>query len=195
MQEDSEMKSGMLQRTLMAAALLVSAGMASAADKPASGTAVTDSGLAAKVRHEIAMYPRYTIFDDVNFRVENGNVELNGDVSQPYKKSDIENIVRHVPGVTSVNDAIEVLPLSNQDDQLRMRVARAIYGNSNFTMYAIQPAPSIHIIVNNGHVSLEGVVANQFDKDLAGVRAGNAGLSFGRVENNLQVEPPAKKKT
>jgi len=189
------MRFAMWGKSLMAAALLVCAGVAGAADKSASGTPATDNDLAAKVRHEILMYPRYTIWDNVTFRVADGIVELNGDVSQPYKKSDIEKIVRNLPGVTDVKDAITVLPLSSHDDRLRMRVARAIYGNANFTRYAIQPLPPIHIIVENGHVRLEGVVATKFDKDLAGVRASAAGLSFGPVVNNLQVEQPPAKKT
>ena len=189
------MQSAMWERSLMAAALLVCAGVAGAADKPAPGTPAADNDLAAKVRHEILMYPRYSIWDDVTFRVAGGTVELSGDVSQPYKKSDIEKIVRNLPGVTNVEDAIVVLPLSPQDDRLRALVARAIYGNANFTRYAIEPLPPIHIIVENGHVRLEGVVANEFDKDLAGVRAGSAGLSFGPVVNNLQVEQPPAKKT
>jgi len=179
----------------MAAALLACAGVAAAADKPAAATSATDNDLAAKVRHEILMYPRYTLWDNITFRVADGNVELNGDVSQPYKKSDIEKIVRNLPGVTNVKDGIQVLPLSTQDDRLRRLVARAIYGNANFTRYAMQALPPIHIIVQNGHVRLEGVVANKFDKDLAGLRAGSAGLSFGPVVNNLQVEQPPAKKT
>jgi hyperosmotically inducible protein len=189
------MKSGMWARSFTAAALLACAGVASAADKPAAGTADTDNHLAAKVRHELLMYPRYTIWDDVTFRVADGTVELSGAVSQPYKKSDIEKIVRNLPGVTSIKDGIVVLPLSVEDDRLRARVARAIYGNANFTRYAIEPLPPIHIIVGNGHVRLEGVVATQFDKDLAGVRASAAGMSFGPVVNNLQVEQPPAKKT
>jgi hyperosmotically inducible protein len=179
----------------MAAALLVCAGAAGAADKPAAGMPSADNDLAAKVRHEILIYSRYSIWDDVTFRVTDGTVELYGDVSQPYKKSDIEKIVRTLPGVANVKDAIVVLPLSTQDDRLRMQVARAIYGNANFTRYAMQPLPPIHIIVGNGHVRLEGVVASKFDKDLAGVRASSAGLSFGPVVNNLQVEPPPAKKS
>jgi hyperosmotically inducible protein len=179
----------------MAAALLVCAGAAAAADKPAAGAPATNNDLAAKVRHEILMYPRYTIWDNVTFRVSDGAVELTGDVSQPYKKSDIEKIVRNLPGVTNVKDSIEVLPLSPQDDRLRALVARAIYGNANFTRYAMQRLPPIHIIVENGRVRLEGVVATEFDKNLAGVRANGAGLSFGPVVNNLQVEPPPAKKT
>ncbi|MGA2195525.1 MAG: BON domain-containing protein [Bryobacteraceae bacterium] len=189
------MKFGMWGKSLMAAALLVCAGVAGAADKPAAGTPATDKEIAAKVRHEILMYPRYTIWDDVSFSVAGGAVELNGDVSQPYKKSDIEKIVRNLPGVTNVKDAIVVLPLSPQDDRLRVLVARAIYGNANFTRYAMQAMRPIHIIVENGHVRLEGVVATEFDKDLAGVRASAAGMSFGPVANNLQVEQPPAKKT
>src|ERR1019366_8682076 len=137
------MKSGKWERSFMAAALLVCAGVALAADKTAAGAPATDNDLAAKVRHEILMYPRYSIWDDVTFRVAGGTVELSGDVSQPYKKSDIEKIVRNLPGVTNVEDAIVVLPLSPQDDRLRALVARAIYGNANFTRYAIEPLPPI----------------------------------------------------
>jgi hyperosmotically inducible protein len=184
----------MWERSLMAAALLVCAGVAGAAEKSA-GLPAADNDLAAKVRHEILMYPRYSIWDDITFRVADGTVELTGEVSQPYKKSDLEKIVRNLPGVTNVKDGIEVLPLSPQDDRLRALVARAIYGNANFTRYAMQPLPPIHIIVENGHVRLEGVVANKFDKDLAALRAGSAGMSFGPIVNNLQVEQPPAKKT
>ena len=140
------------------------------------------------------MYPRYTIWDDVSFRVTAGQVELIGAVSQPYKKNDIEHLVRKVPGVTSVSDEIKVLPLSDQDDRLRQQVARAIYRDPVFTRYAIEPHPPIHIIVDNGHVTLTGLVSTETEKQIAGVRASTAGLSFGPVVNNLQVEnPPAKK--
>lgn len=195
MQEDRGMKSGIWERTLMAAALLLCAVAAGAADRPAAGVPANDNELAAKVRHEILTYPRYSIWDDVTFRVTDGTVDLNGDVSQPYKKSDIEKIIRSLPGVSNVKNSIAVLPLSPQDDRLRVQVARAIYGNANFTRYAVEPLPPIHIIVENGHVRLEGVVASKFDKDLAGVRAGSAGLSFGPVVNNLQVEQSPAKET
>jgi hyperosmotically inducible periplasmic protein len=189
------MKSATWGRSLMALALLFSAGVAGAADRKAASIPTNDNDLAAKVRHEIAMYPKYSIWDDITFHVDNGSIVLSGDVSQPYKKSDIERIVRQVPGVNAVTDNVSVLPLSNMDDRLRMQVARAIYGNPNFTRYAIQSVPPIHIIVENGHVRLEGVVANQFDKNLAGMRASSAGMSFGKVINNLQVEQPTAKKS
>src|ERR1017187_1724109 len=108
-QEDREMKSALWGRSLVAGALLVCAGVAAAADKPAAGTPATDNDLAAKVRHEILMYPRYTIWDNVTFRVADGNVELTGAVSQPYKKSDIEKrLVSRIHGLVSVRAACQV---------------------------------------------------------------------------------------
>jgi hyperosmotically inducible protein len=98
-----------------------------------------------------------------------------------------------VPGVVGIQDDIRVLPLSNNDDRLRLQVARAIYRDPSMTRYAIQAVPPIHIIVENGHVTLEGTVATEFDKNMAGIRASGAGLSFGPVVNHLQVEQPAKR--
>ena len=140
------------------------------------------------------LYPKYTLWDDIHFRIDNGNVELLGAVSQPYKKSDIEHIVQRIPGVTSVTDEIKVLPLSPQDNRLRLQVARAIYRDPALSRYGMGAVPSIHIIVDNGHVTLTGAVNNTVDKQAAGIRASGAGLSFGPVINNLTVDnPPAKK--
>jgi len=187
------MKSKVLGRVLMTAALLAGAGVAAAANKQAARVPATDADLANSVRHAVVMYPYYSIWDDVSFRVDNGSVELMGAVNQPYKKDDIERLVRSLPGVTYVKDELKVLPLSNQDDQLRLRVARAIFRDPMFTRYAIQAVPPIHIIVENGHVTLTGVVSTQSEKEIAGLRASSAGLSFGPVTNNLQVEnPPAR---
>lgn len=185
------MKPTILGRFLMAALMCV--GVAAAANKPNANLPQSDADIARQVRHEVLMYPYYSIWDDVNFRVSGGQVELLGAVNQPYKKSDIERLVRRVPGVTSVSDELKVLPLSPNDDRLRLQVARAIYGSSAFTRYAIQPVPPIHIIVNNGHVTLTGVVSTPMEKQLAGIRASSAGLSFGPVTNNLEVEHPSKK--
>ena len=147
-----------------------------------------------RVRHEILMYSNYTLWDDVNFRVDNGNVSLLGAVSQPYKKSDLQRIVQHIPGVASVTNELKVLPLSPNDDRLRLQVARAIYRDPVLSRYAMGAIPSIHIIVDNGKVTLTGVVNNAMEKQVAGIRASSAGLSFGPVINNLTVEnPPAKK--
>jgi len=163
-----------------------SLGLASAG-QPANAV-MSDSELTAKVTHEIRMYPRYTIWDNINLRVTNGNVDLLGEVSQPYKKSDLQNIIARIPGVKSVDNDLKVLPLSNIDDRLRVQVARAIFRDPVLSRYAMGALPSIHIIVDNGHVTLEGVVGSQMDKNIAGIRASGAGLSFGPVVNNLQVE-------
>ena len=188
------MKPRILGRFLMAGALLASAGFVGAADRSSASVPSTNGDIAKEVRHEIVMYPYYTLWDDISFRVaDNGTVELMGAVSQPYKKVDIERLVRRLPGVSAVKDDITVLPVSFEDDRLRLRVARAIYSEPTLQRYALQAVPPIHIIVENGHVRLEGVVNNQFEKNLAGLRAAGAGLSFGPVVNNLEVESPAKR--
>jgi len=178
---------------LMLAGMLVAAGsaMASADQTPAAND--NDAQIAQKVVHEIRMYPRYTIFDNVNIKVHNGEVDLVGQVSQPFKKGDMGRLAQHVAGVRSVTNEIEVLPTSLFDDRLRLQVARSIYRDPSLSRYAIQAIPPIHVIVDNGHVTLEGVVNNDMEKTIAGVRASQVGLSFGQVVNNLRVENPAKK--
>ena len=170
--------------------MALAAGLAGAASSgaPKSG----DSDLAQRITHEIRMYPRYTIWDNVSFRVMDGNVELLGQVSQPYKKQDLQRLVQHVPGVAGVTNQVEVLPLSRFDDQLRLQVARNIFRDPVLQRYAIQSVPPIHIIVGNGKVTLEGVVNNDMEKQVAGIRAGQS-MSFGAVVNNLRVENPARK--
>jgi len=189
------MKNRFLGRVLMAAALLAGTGIAGAATHERTAGSGSDADIAKSITHELRMYPRYSIWDDVSFRVVNGQVELLGSVNQPYKKSDIARLAKRVAGVTSVTDQIKVLPLSPFDDRLRLRVARAIYSDPAMTRYAINPLPTIHIIVENGRVTLTGVVANEMDKNIAGIRASGAGLSFGPVVNNLQVEQKADKKS
>jgi len=185
------MKSKVLGR-ILGAALLV-AGLAGATTKESANVPKTDAELARQIRHEIAMYPYYSIWDDLNFQVVNGQVELTGAVNQPFKKSDVGRIVERIPGVTSVANDLKVLPLSNFDDRLRLQVARAIFRDPTFTRYAMQAVPPIHIIVENGHVTLTGVVATDLEKNVAGLRAAGAGLGFGPIQNNIQVEHPAKK--
>ena len=182
------MKRGILGKFVMTAALVV--GIAAAADK---GAPRTGAELEKSVRHEILMYPNYTLWDDISYRVNNGNVELFGAVSQPYKKSDLQSIVQHIPGVQSVTNEIKVLPLSSFDDELRIRVARAIYRDPVLSRYALGSVPSIHVIVENGHVTLTGAVNSDMEKQVAGIRASAAGLSFGPVVNQLSVDNPAKK--
>jgi hyperosmotically inducible protein len=125
--------------------------------------------------------------------VHEGDVELTGQVSQPFKKADMGRLAQSVPGVRSVTNQLEVLPTSFFDDRLRLQIARAIYRDPVLSRYAIQAVPPIHVIVDNGHVTLEGVVNNNMEKNVAGIRAGQAGLSLGQVTNNLRVENPGKK--
>ena len=112
-------------------------------------------------------YERFTIFDDISADVKNGVVTLEGKVTMPYKRDDIEKRVAKVDGVTKIVNKVEVLPVSTWDDQLRYRIARAIYGNSNFWNYAASANPPIHIVVEHGRVTLTGVVQNDVERMLA----------------------------
>jgi hyperosmotically inducible protein len=141
-----------------------------------------------EIRHQLVMLPYYSIFDDLAFRTDGSTVTLMGEVARPVLKSDAENVVKRVEGVTQVINQIEVLPLSPMDNRIRLAEYRAIYGDPQIgTRYGHQALPSIHIIVKNGNVRLEGMVANQFDKNLIGVRANGVPNVF-HVDNNLMVE-------
>ena len=140
-----------------------------------------------EVRHQLVMLPYYSIYDDLAFRVDGGTVTLLGAVTRPTLKSDAENVTKRVEGVTQVNNEIEVLPLSDMDWQIRHAEARAIYGEPSIgDRYGDQALPPIHIIVKNGNVTLEGLVATQGDKNLINVRANGVPNVF-HVQNNLMV--------
>jgi hyperosmotically inducible protein len=146
-----------------------------------------ETRISQEVRHQLVMLPYYSIFDDLAYRVDGSTVTLLGAVTRPTLKSDAENVTKHVEGVTQVNNQIEVLPLSEMDNQIRRAEARVIYGDASIGMrYGNQALPPIHIIVKNGNVTLEGVVANQFDKNLINVRANGVPNVFS-VTNNLIV--------
>jgi hyperosmotically inducible protein len=146
-----------------------------------------DQQIARAVTHEIRMYPHYSIFDWVQGDVKNGVVTLRGSVREPWYAKDYANLAAQVRGVKSVRNELEVLPLSPFDNQIRAQVARAIYANPAIgTRYGFQALPSVHIIVKNGNVRLEGAVLNQMDKTIIEMAARRAGLSF-RVEDNLQI--------
>jgi hyperosmotically inducible periplasmic protein len=150
-----------------------------------------DARLVKEVRHQLLMLPYYSVFDDLGFRVSGDTITLLGDVTRPVLKSDAENVVKRIEGVRQVVNQINVLPLSTMDDQIRMAMARAIYGDAQIgTRYGYQALPSIHIIVSNGHVRLEGVVANDFDKNLINMRARGVPNVFS-VDNQLVVEGKA----
>jgi BON domain len=141
-----------------------------------------------EVRHELVMLPFYGVFDNLAYKVDpDGTVTLLGQVTRPTLKSDAENAVKRIEGVTKVVNNIEVLPTSPMDDQIRRATYRAIYGNSVLSPYQLRAVPPIHIIVKNGHITLEGTVARQMDKQIAGVQANSVPGVFS-VTNNLIVE-------
>jgi hyperosmotically inducible periplasmic protein len=142
--------------------------------------------LAAQVRHELVMIPYYNVFDDLNYRVDNGVVTLSGEVTQPVVKDDAERSIKHLAGVTQVINNIRVLPLSSFDNRIRMAEYRSIYGFGGLYRYGMGTQPSIHIIVENGHVTLVGVVDREADKDTANIRANMVPGVFS-VTNDLRV--------
>ena len=142
-----------------------------------------------EVRHELLMLPYFGVFDYIAFKVEGPTVTLIGQVVRPVLKSDAENSIKHIEGVEKVVNQIEVLPPSSMDDRLRLELYRAIYGYPALEKYALGVQKPIRIIVKNGHVSLEGVVDSEADKNLAGLRANGVPGIFS-VNNNLQVVKP-----
>jgi hyperosmotically inducible protein len=164
----------------LAAAMLVPAAFANKTAKP------TDP-MAERVRHQLAMLPYYNVFDTLSFRVNDGVVTLFGEVTSPILKDDAGRTVKRIEGVQRVDNQIEVLPLSPFDNQIRRAMFRAIYGYGPLQRYAWGPVPAIHIIVKDGHVTLEGVVSSDQDKQLAYLRANGVPSVFS-VRNNLRVQ-------
>lgn len=151
------------------------------------GAAAVDLDLARDVQRAMNRYAFFTVFDDVNvvFHDEEGVVTLTGNVTNPKKKRDLETRVTAVDGILQVRNEIEVLPVSTFDNDLRYRVARAIYGNSAFWHYAARRHPPIHIVVNRGHVTLTGVADTEADRALARVLAAQFGVFS--VTNELSL--------
>ena len=166
-----------LAGALLAAPLLVQA---------AGSSGSAPQSLEQRVRHELVMLPYYNVFDDLSFQVEGSQVVLTGAVTWPTVKSDAGNVVRRIPGVTGVTNNIEVLPLSPFDDRVRLAEYRAIYWHDGLSRYGMGTLPSIHIIVKNGHVTLEGVVNTETDRNLAGLYA-NGVFGVFSVTNHLRV--------
>src|SRR6202171_3819714 len=179
--------------TAVAVLLLLPVGFAAKSDKndrhhPLVAGAPDESRIAHEVRHQLLMLPYYGVFDDLAFRVDGGTVTLVGAVTRPTLKSDAERVVKRIEGGERVVNQIAVLPLSTMDDQIRMAEYRAIYGDPMLsTRYGFRSIPPIHIIVKNGNVTLDGVVANQADKNIINIRANGVPGVFS-VTNNLQVE-------
>ncbi len=172
-----------LRNAVFAAALAVAALPAVAA----TGSASDLSSLERQVRHEIVMLPFLSVFDDLQFQVNGSTVVLSGQVARPSLKASAERAVAGIEGVSGVENRIEVLPTSFHDDRLRLAVLRSVYGNSVLNRYALNPNPSIRIIVKNGDVTLEGVVAREMEKNVAYIQANGVAGVFS-VTNNLRVE-------
>ena len=143
--------------------------------------------LEREVRHELVTLPYYDVFDNLEYRVDGSQVTLSGQVVRPTLKSGAENVVKNIEGVEKVTNNIEVLPLSPNDDRLRVAIYRAIYGHPALQRYSVRSVPPIHIIVKNGSVTLEGVVANEGDRNIANIQANGVSGVFS-VKNNLRVE-------
>ena len=143
------------------------------------------------VQKQLLQYPHFTIFDGVDVQVNDGAVVLLGKVTMPYKRDDIEKRVQKVAGVTRVDNRLEVLPVSQFDDQLRLGIAQAIYSNPAFRGMVSMVNPPIHVIVEHGHVTLDGVVMNEVERVLARSIAGN--FPAFSISNELKTEAEVKR--
>src|SRR5580700_1783087 len=174
----------MRRNSWVAAVILLSlATLGFAQDQP---SAKAQERIVKEVRHELLMLPYFGVFDNIAYKVDGYTVTLLGQVVRPTLKSDAERAVKKIEGVEKVDNQIEVLPLSPMDDRLRLSLYRAIYGYPSLQRYAMPVIKPIRIIVKNGHVTLEGVVDSDADKNIAGIRAKGVPGAFS-VTNNLQV--------
>ncbi|HYZ84892.1 MAG TPA: BON domain-containing protein [Bryobacteraceae bacterium] len=178
----------MTLRLLATGLLLLSSSTLLADHKKATGY----DRFVKEIRHELVMLPYYGVFDNLAFKVDGYNVTLMGQVTRPTLKSSAERVVKDIEGVQNVTNNIEVLPNSPNDDRLRIALYRAIYGQPTLQRYSLQAVPPIHIIVKNGNVTLEGVVATEADKNIANIQANSVPGVFS-VKNNLQVETRSEK--
>jgi hyperosmotically inducible protein len=145
------------------------------------------AGIEQKVRHELVTLPFYSVYDDLNYSVMGGTVTLTGQVMRPTLKSDAEAAVKRVPGVSTVVNQIEVLPLSPSDNSIRWAAYRTLFNyNSPLHRYGLGAVPNIHIVVKNGHVTLKGVVSTSFDKQIASTYINHVFGVFS-VTNDLRV--------
>ena len=160
--------------------------LSAAAQDNQKGSAQSQERITREVRHELLMLPYFGVFDYIAYKIDGGTVTLVGQVVRPVLKSDAENAVKRIEGVERVDNQIEALPPSPMDDRLRIQLFHAIYGYPSLEKYSLGVQKPIRIIVKNGHVTLEGVVDSQGDKDLVNIRAKGVPGSFS-VDNNLQV--------
>ena len=173
-------------RTLFVACTILALASAVLGQQVTEPSAHATERITREVRHELLMLPYLDVFDNLAYKVNGYNVTLLGQVTRPTLKSDAENVVKRIEGVEHVDNQIEVLPPSPDDDRLRLRLYQAIYGYPPMQKYALGVQKPIRIIVKNGHVTLEGVVDNEGDKNIANIRANSVSGVFS-VTNNLQV--------
>jgi hyperosmotically inducible protein len=158
-----------------------------ASAQTSSGAQRMQERVQREVYHELVMLPQLTIFDNLQYKVDGSKITLMGQVRNAILKDSAEKVVRKIEGVESVDNHIEILPPSPNDDRIRRQVARAIFNDERLFRYSMGSVPPIHIIVKGGHVTLEGVVDSQGDKDAATLRANGVPGVFS-VENHLQVQ-------
>jgi hyperosmotically inducible protein len=170
-----------LTLTLAAAVLLTPMAQAAVNNQPKL------SSLENEVRHELVMLPYFGVFDNLSFQVQGDHVILSGQVTRPTLRSSAENVVKQIEGVEKITNNIEVLPLSPFDDRIRMAAYYSIYGYGPLNRYALGSQPPIRIIVKNGNITLQGVVANEMDANLANMSARSVSGAFS-VTNELRVE-------
>jgi len=181
------LKNPLFGRALVGVFLISAVLTATSGPRAASQETKANQNLVREVRHQLLLLPYYTVFDNLGFKVDGDRVTLEGQVTNPTLKHDAEGAVKSIEGVSGVTNNIEALPTSPMDDQLRRALYRAIYGDPALSKYGWSSMPTIHIIVKNGHVTLEGVVDNDTDKNIAGVRANTVPNVF-EVKNNLVVK-------
>jgi hyperosmotically inducible protein len=174
-----------MKRTIQTIALAAALALGSAPVFAGTGNPPAQD-LPSQVLHQLVMIPYYSVFDDLNFSVDNGVVTLTGDVVNPVVRTDAAGSIKHLAGVTQVVNKINILPPSSMDNHIRAAEYRAIFGYSDMYRYAMGAIPSIHIIVDFGHVTLVGVVNTDADKNVANIRANSVSGVFS-VTNNLRV--------
>jgi hyperosmotically inducible protein len=172
---------------LFFAAAASAAGIASAAPLAESGQNFDRQQVSKRVRKELVTLPYYGVFDNLAYKIEGDTVTLYGQVVRPSTRSDAARRVARIKGVERVVNNIEVLPLSTFDDHIRAEAYRAIFNTGSLYRYAMGSNPSVHIVVNRGHLTLEGVVGNRMDKQLAEFAARGIPGVFS-VTNNLIAE-------
>lgn len=182
------MNANAIRKLLLAAILAATAANAqTVSTQSASADDKDQARIAKEARHEIVTLPYFDVFDNIELRLDGNTLTVSGQVTRPSLKASAESELRGIEGVETVVNNIEVLPLSPNDDRLRMATYRAIYGYSPLFRYSMPPLKPIRIIVKNGNLTLEGVVDTEGDKNLVNIRAKGVSGMFS-VKNNLRVE-------